>query len=155
MDENNFDSLPEQPKVTHTWVPKDKDDDPYTWTTDFPNVQGRAADCNVICNRRGPTAAARRCDTLRKLFNKYISEEMVEKVVIFMNIKTALILELHPNARDSNKYLYLKPTSEEIHALFGMMYVRAVLKQNLMSVNRMYQHQYSNPIFKAVMSQKR
>ena len=35
------------------------------------------------------------------------------------------------------------------------MYIRAVLRQNLVSVKRIYQHQYSNPLFKATMSQNR
>ena len=59
---------------------------------------------------------------------------MIADVVTYTNAKIAKIRQEHPSAGTSNKYPYLKDLKdvipEEIHALFGMMYTRAVLKQN-------------------------
>lgn len=157
MDDRNFDPIEPQEKLTHIWTSRDPNDGSYEWTTDFhPNQQGRAHGANVVRNRPGPTLAARRCNTLRDLFNEFITPNMVESIVNNTNRKIQSIIDSHPSANDSNKYQYLKTTTpEEIHAFFGMLYLRAVLKQNLMSVNRLYQHQHSNPLFTATMSQNR
>ena len=89
----------------------------------------------------------------------YIDDYMIADFVTYTNAKIAKIRQEHLSAGTSNKYPYLKDLKdvipEEIHALFGMMYTRAVLKQNLLSVTRLYQHQHSNPIYKAVVSQNR
>ena len=62
----------------------------------------------------------------------------------------------HPQWTDSCKYPHIKETTpDEVRSFFGLMYIRAVLRQNLLSVKRVYQHQYSNPLFKATMSQNR
>ena len=156
MDEINYDSLPEQQKETYVWKSKDKNNPvSYEWTTDF-STQGRAPHRNIYRNRPGPSVAACRCTTLKELFDAYIDDYMIADVVTSTNAKIAKIRQEHPSAGTSNKYPYLKDViPEEIHALFGMMYTRAVLKQNLLSVTRLYQHQHSNPIYKAVVSQNR
>lgn len=156
MDDKNFDSLPPQEIVTHTWKSKDKKDPTqYKWTTDV-TVVGRMGANNILHSVPGPTSAARSCTTLKELFGKYITEEMVADVVTYTNAKVSNIRQNHPRALQSNKYPYLKDTTQdEIHAFFGLMYVRGVLKYNLLRVDRLYQHQHSNPIFKATMSQNR
>ena len=67
---------------------------------------------------------------------------MIADVVTYTNAKIAKIRQEHLSAGTLNKYPYLKDViPEEIHALFGM--------------TRLYHHQHSNPIYKAVVSQNR
>lgn len=81
---------------------------------------------------------------------------MILDVSNFTNTKINKILDEHPRWRESGKYPYVKETTpDEVRAFFGLMYIRAVLRQNFLSVKRVYQHQYSNPLFKVTMSQNR
>ena len=75
-----------------------------------------------------------------------------------MNQKIAKIVAEHPHWQRSRKYTstYTKPTDAvEIRALFGLMYTRAVTRQNLVSVKQLFQHIYANPVFKSIMSKNR
>ena len=81
---------------------------------------------------------------------------MIRDVSGYTNVKINNILVEHPQWTDSCKYPHIKETTpDEVRSFFGLMYIRAVLRQNLLSVKRVYQHQYSNPLFKATMSQNR
>lgn len=155
LDESKYDSLPEQPNETYTWKSRDKNDpESYTWTTNF-NSAGRPPRRNHMENVPGPTPYAKRCKSLRELFDAFITDDMISDVVEYTNQKVTAILQDHPEWQ-SSKYPYIKVTdSEEIHAFFGHMYIRAVLRQNLLSVKRLYQHRHSNPIFKAILSENR
>ena len=156
MDPKNYQSLPDKQDETFVWKAQDKND-PTTckWETKV-NRQQRVASSNVLRNQPGPTRIAKQCTSLRELFDLYITDEMIRDVSEYTNVKINNILVEHPQWTDSCKYPHIKETTpDEIRSFFGLMYIRAVLHQNLLSIKRVYQHQYSNPLFRATMSQNR
>ena len=159
MDESNYDPLPQQADATYTWNPSANDDEskPYTWTTNFFR-QGRVPRNNLIGNHPGPSREGKQCTAVKQLFDRFITAEMINRIVRFMNQKIAKIVAEHPHWQRSRKYTstYTKPTDAvEIPALFGLMYTRAVTRQNLVSVKQLFQHIYANPVFKSIMSKNR
>lgn len=156
LDEDNYDPLPEQEDRTFVWKSKDRNDPTsYTWKTNF-NKQGRAGQRNVYHNRPGPSPEARRCSTLKELWDKFITRERVQFTCEYTNTKIDAFMDAHPKWKDSNKYPYTKHlTEEEAVAFFATMYVRAVSGQNLLSVKKLYQHKHALHIYKAFSSQNR
>lgn len=157
MDESKYEALPAQPIESHKWKPSRRDEESkeYSWTTDF-NSQGRAPRRNVLSNRPGPSPQAKQCSTTDELFDCYVTEGMFDGVAELTNKKIDVVVADHPQWQDSNKYPHVKHTDAvEIRALFGQFYIRAVTRQNLLSVKRLYQHRHANPIFKAIFSRDR
>ena len=154
MDPKNYQSLPDQQDETFVWKARDKNDPTtYKWETKV-NHHGRVASTNILRNQPGPTRIAKQFTSLRELFDLHITDEMIRDVSEYTNVKINNILVEHPQWTDSCKYPHIKEiTPDELRSFFGLMYIRAVLRQNLLSVKRIYQHQYSNPLFKATMSQ--
>ena len=68
------------------------------------------------------------------------------------NPKIQAFTEQNPTCNDSDKHLYIKPTtSEEIRGLLGLMFIGGVMKQKLRNIYTDYFHKSSNPIYKATM----
>ena len=62
---------------------------------------------------------------------------MIQDVSEYTNVKINNILVEQPQWTDSCKYPHTKETApDEIRSFFGLMYIRAVLRQNLLSVKR-------------------
>ena len=77
---------------------------------------------------------------------------MINNITDLTNAKIQLFTEQNPFWNDSDKYLWVKPTtSEEIRVLLGLMLIRGVMKQNLRNTHKVYFHKTSNPIYKATM----
>ena len=158
MDESKYHPLPEQVPESHTWKPSKNDttSKSYEWTTDF-HPQGRAPRRNLIRNQPGPSPQAKQCINLAQLFDQFITDDMINGIVQYTNSKIDSVIADHPQWESNIKrYSYLKHTDPlEIRAWIGLLYTRAVLRQNLISVKRLYQHQHANPIFKSIMSENR
>ena len=152
MNADNYDRLPPQRKQTFLWKAKDKrKHKDYKWDTVY-NTEGRLAREQIIPNRPGPSRKARNAKSIAKLFGKFITNEMINNITDLTNANIQLFTEQNPTWNDPDKYSYVKPTtSEEIRALFGLMFIRGVMKQNLRNIHKIYFHKSSNPIYKATM----
>ena len=156
VDPKNYQSLPDQQDKTFVWKARDKNDPTtYKWETKV-NHQGRVASSNLLRNQPGPSRIVKQCTSLHKLFDLYITDEMIRDVSEYTNVKINNILVENPQWTYSCKYPHIKVTTpDEVRSFFGLIYICVVLRQNLLSVKRVYQHQYSNPLFKETMSQNR
>ena len=64
---------------------------------------------------------------------------MIRDVSEYTNVKISNMLVEHPQWTDSCRYPHIKETTpDEVRSFFGLMYIRAVLRQNLLSVKRVY-----------------
>ena len=155
MDPQQYTSLPPEEQATFNWELRSRDyPKKYKWETVF-NQHGRVAANNVLRNCPGPTRGAQRCTSVRELFDLFITENMLEHVRDYTNDKIDALVGEHPEWSNAYKSWAKKTTIDEIRAFYGLLYIRAVLRQNLLRVKRVFQFKYRNSLFSATMSRNR
>lgn len=155
MDPQQYTSLPPEEQATFNWESRSRDyPKKYKWETVF-NQHGRVAANNVLRNCPGPTRGAQRCTSVRELLDLFITENMLEHVRDYTNDKIDALVGEHPEWSNAHKSWAKKTTIDEIGAFYGLLYIRAVLRQNLLSVKRVFQFKYRNSLFSATMSRNR
>ena len=157
MDGNNYNPLPPQDAKTFTWGPSRNDrnnNKSYEWNTVFA-VQGRRGRQDVIRTEPGPSRNAIRTTSVDELFSCFITQEMINNVTTHTNNKIRLYQESNPQVQQA-KYTYVHDTMPgEVRALFGLMYLRGVLRQNFQDIPKVFHHKSNCGHFAATMSKNR
>ena len=154
MDENNYDMVPHQPEETYEWTSKDKKKKKYSWNTVVGN-EGRRGNEQIIRNKPGPSRRAQAAKSRTELFDLFITEEMIESIVIHTNAKINQVRESNDYARSSKNPYYKVTDIMEIRALFGLIYLRGAIRQNFKNLSDVWWHRSSSSIFSSTMSRNR
>lgn len=118
--------------VRNAWYGKDN-----TKWAKTPSIRGRTASYNIVTVLPGLIGAARnnRPSTPLEAWNVLPSEEMLQKIVTYTNIKIALCREKYatfkrrPQAKKKCKPAFTADTSlTEVKALLGLLYLQGIFK---------------------------
>ena len=77
------------------------------------NTGGRLAREQIIPNTPGPSRKARNAKSIEELSRKFITNKMINNITDLTNARIQLFTEQNPTWNDSDKYLYVKPTTSE------------------------------------------
>ncbi|XP_014276908.1 piggyBac transposable element-derived protein 4 [Halyomorpha halys] len=99
----------------------------------------------------GPKGGAKGLLEERKLFDLFITNEMIEPIVTHSNKEMEKI-----SSRLGTKQYYTSPTDTlEIKALIGLLYISAIFKKSGLSSSDMFSPIYGPPIFRSAMTKNR
>ena len=156
-DENNYDDLPPQRKETYKYE-NSKKTITIMYSTKNPDTRlQRRQQNNILHKTSGPRREAKRATTPIEAFELFIANEMIEKIVENTNKNIEPFLEMNRHLiENSNKYTsYKKVDVIDISTFFGILYLRAAFKLNLMNQNIIWNHEAAHSIFGAGMSLSR
>lgn len=152
-DEDNYDPLPTQKKKTYIYQNSKK-----TITMNYSTVKPDSTfqkrnNGNILHNEPGPRREAKRAKTVMDVFELFIDRSMLETVVEYTNKNIDSFIEKHQEIiRQSDKYNHYKRVDIiDIRAFFGILYLRAAFKLNLMNQNVIWNHETAQPIFSATI----
>ena len=131
---------------------------PMMYSTKNPDTRlQRRQQNNILHNTSGPRREAKRATTPKEAFELFITNEMIEKIVENTNKNIEPFLEMNRHLiENSNKYTsYKKVDVIDIRTFFGILYLRAAFKLNLMNQNIIWNHEAAHSIFGAGMSLSR
>ena len=111
------------------------------WSTERVDARtGRRGSERIMKNRPGPRGNVRTVRTPLEAWMLFITPEILGKVVNHTNNTIAKFRERFADVLDkgksdqANKYTHCGKTDlMEVHAFIGLMYLRGVLRQNLLS----------------------
>ena len=159
-DENNYDELPPQRKKTYTYKNARG-----TFTMGYTTVKENSGPHthprdkrNALKNAPGPrTREAKRVTTPEEAFNLFIPHHLLNDIVGNTNAAIDQFLEQHEDLiRNSDKYVYYNVVDLlDVKAFFGLLYMRARFKVNLMDRKTIWHHEVANDFFQATMSLNR
>ena len=106
------------------------------------------------------TAAAKAAKTHIKAWELYFDNDMIQLLLTHTNRSISATRDQLPasafNANSKLKRCVFEDTNElEIRALFGLMYYRGMLNQNLEKVDHLWNDQTGHPVFGATMAKER
>ena len=112
---------------------------------------------NILHNTPGPRRKAKRATTPIEAFELFITNEMIEKIVENTNKNIEPFLEMNRHLiENSNKYTSYKNVDVfDIRTFFGILYLCAAFKLNLMNQNIIWNHEAAHSLFGAGMSLSR
>ena len=101
-------------------------------------------------NKPGPRNAARSVADPIESFSLFIPDSLIDSIVKFTNNRNSTFHKQFPELAQvaANRLIDL----DELKAYFGILYLRAALKQNLQDSNSIWYHESSCSIFPATMS---
>lgn len=110
---------------------------------------GRLPERKVLQNKPGPRNAARSVADPLESFSLFITDSLIETIAQFINNRISTFHEEFPDLAKvaANRLVDL----DEIKAYFGILYLRAALKQNLRNSYLIWYHESSCSIFPATM----
>jgi len=157
---DNYDPLVLDENVkTYISLVKDKDTKTeynMTFTNQQPTVTGRQRQCDVIREAFGVRGIAKDCRTEIDCWQLFITNEMVEMIVMYTNKNIQLLLEKLDNPNESGKYLFLKETDcQEMRELLALFYYRGLYNVTGHSTCTLFSNTKGLPLFSAVMSCER
>ena len=109
----------------------------------------------------GVVGETRDATTPSDCFLLFFTNDMVTKITNYTNLKIETWLaSLSENQRNTilhnNKYSHVRKTDiEELNALVGLFFFRALLNQNFTDYERLWNPVYSHVVFSSIMSLKR
>lgn len=135
--------------VTATW---NKGGSQYTWKCNSEVERGKIPRKNIVNVRSGPTPEA--LDKLEPLscFNLFFTEDIMDLILIHTNSEIARQRE---NYKDKSKFTIADVTLPELNAYFGLLVLSAVLKDNHVTTDVLFDPSYCGNRYIATMSEKR
>ena len=154
--EENYDPVLEQPDETFSYTSADKKFS-MTWHTNVDiYAAGRNPSANIILGKEGPRGPAKNVRTPIDAFSCYITDEILEEMLLHTNNKINRFIEQFREALATSKYSYVKEvTLPELKVLIGIIYIRTALQLNIFRTRDVFFHESSNDIFQSVMSYNR
>lgn len=160
VDPKNYDPLPEQPYEEFRYQDSRKKF-VMNFSTEKKEPAGRNSARNVLKKRPGPSLDARKVETPLEAWNLFLPPDILDRVVEYTNdnifeFQQRFAAVLDPSNENAKKYTHCKETDlMELHAFFGLTYLRGVLKLNVLSRVTIWYHESTHDIFAATMSEKR
>lgn len=116
----------------------------------FHPRNSRTSRSNIVLHLPGPKQNARGKRTKLETWELFFDEAMLDLVVVHTNE------EICRNATNFQNQRYISETNKtEILALFGLLYLRGVLKENHTDIEELWSKKYGPPIFRATMTKNR
>ena len=115
------------------------------WSSEHTVATGRQRKCNTISGRISYLALNSRVNNIENIedtFHLYFDNDIMDKIVDCTNTRineTIARLQQSDNFNESSKYTWVKKTDRvEIDALFGLVYFRGILGENLHMTDRLF-----------------
>ena len=126
------------------------------WETVRKNNQhnsGRLPKRNILSNKPGPRNVALSVADPIESFSLFIANSLIDSILKFTNNRISIFHKQFPEPAKvpANRLINL----DELKAYFGILYLRAALKQNLQDSYSIWYHESSCSIFPATMSLNR
>lgn len=123
----------------------------HIWSTAKGRSTARTSAINIVRTNRGPTRMCRDIVDPLLCFQLFIKDEIVEEVVKWTNVeiirKREHLKEVSASYRDTN--------DTEIWALIGILTLTAVMKDNHLSADELFNASFSGTRYVSVMSRER
>ncbi|XP_045456889.1 piggyBac transposable element-derived protein 4-like [Melitaea cinxia] len=123
----------------------------HVWTTSKGRTSSRAAAINIVRVARGPTRGLRGIEDPLLLFEHFITNQMQEDIVKWTNAEITIKRQNY----EQNTSTQNETTKEEIRALIGILVLSAALKDNHLSLDELFNTEYSGSRYVSCMSKER
>ena len=154
LDEENYNCFipPEKEKRITGYLPDKADTKKktaVTFTNKKPSVTGRQKRADVLPSKPGLTKHTRNITTPREAFEFFMTDEIIQEIVDFTNIRIDETLVLFNVPEESrNKYSWMKQVDlVEMKAFFGLLYYRGLYNWNTMNVDILFSERLGAPVF--------
>lgn len=123
----------------------------HVWSTTKGRTTGRTSAINIIRTNRGPTRMCRNVFDPLLCFQLFITDEIVDEIVKWTNVEMIIkrqnLKEISASYRDTN--------AMEVWALIGIFTLTAVMKDNHLSTDELFDASFSGTRYVSVMSRER
>ena len=127
------------------------------WTMTKDYTIHRKGTENICKGKAGPRGIAKNAKTPLKSLELFLTDEMIDKLVIYTNASIQPLLEKFEDLlEDSDKYPHFKLVDWiNMKAFIGILYLRAAFRLNLLDREIIWNHESFHDIFGATMSVNR
>lgn len=122
----------------------------HCWATSKGKKHIQTAAINIIRTNRGPTHACRNIVDPAMVFQLFITEEIVEEIVLWTNREILL-----RRSTNSATVTFSTTCASEIRALIGILTLTAAMKDNHLSTEEIFDSSFSGSRYVAGMSRDR
>ncbi|CAB3232682.1 unnamed protein product [Arctia plantaginis] len=123
----------------------------HVWSTTKGRTTGRTSAINIIRTNRGPTRMCRNVFDPLLCFQLFITDEIVDEIVKWTNVEMIIkrqnLKEISASYRDTN--------AMEVWSLIGILTLTAVMKDNHLSTDELFDASFSGTRYVSVMSRER
>ena len=153
LNEANYSDVPAQKKCTFHYSDAKKTVN-IAWTTTKVYTIHRKGTENIRKGKAGPRGIARNAKTPLESLELFLTDEMIDKLVIYTNASIQPLLEKFEDLlEDSDKYPHFKLVDRiDMKAFIGILYLRAAFRLNLLDREIIWNHESAHDIFGATMS---
>lgn len=123
----------------------------YVWSTSKGRTSGRAAAMNIVRAARGPARALRGMVDPLTLFEYFMTHQIMEEIVKWTNSEIHIKKQNYALTTSTQK----NTSKEEIRALIGVLVLTAALKDNHLTLEELFNTEYSGARYVACMSKER
>jgi hypothetical protein len=168
LDETNYDPYiqPAEKKVVHVVIEKatnTQPEDKITWQNQeaVASRAGRPPAIQLRRARPGTVPFEKDAKTPLSCFSLFITDEMLEVVVMRTNERMDALIESNPellandNLRQKDQYHMTHINIIELKAFIGLQYLRGLMQLNYQDYDRLFEDKIGHPIFSATMSKNR
>nr|ADV17599.1 transposase [Agrotis ipsilon] len=123
----------------------------HVWSTTKGRTTGRTSAINIIRTNRGPTRMCRNIVDPLLCFQLFITDEIIHEIVKWTNVEMIVkrqnLIDISASYRDTN--------TMEMWALVGILTLTAVMKDNHLSTDELFDATFSGTRYVSVMSRER
>lgn len=123
----------------------------HVWATSKGRTSNRVSAMNIVRVARGPTRAVRDVVDPFLLFEQFMNNQIIEKVLKWTNSE----IEIKRQNYEQNNATQSDTTKEEIRALIGILLLSAALKDNHLTLDEIFNTEYSGTRYVTCMSKER
>lgn len=123
----------------------------HVWTTNKGRSSNRTAAINIIHVARGPTRSVKDVVDPVSLFDRFITDQIINEIVKWTNAE----IEIKKLTYAQNTSTQNSTNKEEIRALLGILVLSAALKDNHLTLDELFNIEYSGTRYVSCMSKER
>lgn len=122
----------------------------HCWTTSKAERRARTSAMNIVRSARGPTRMCKNIVDPILCFDLFITEEIVVEIVKWTNVEISI-----KRRENMTTATFANTCVREIRALFGVLVLTAVMKDNHLSSDELFDTSFSGSRYVAAMSRDR
>lgn len=123
----------------------------HIWATSKGRTSGRATALNIVHVARGPSRGVRGVVDPLLLFDKFMTDQIFDEILKWTNAEIAIKKQTYEQVTSTFK----DTCKEELRALVGILVLTAALKDNHLSLEELFNPEYSGTRYVSCMSKER
>lgn len=123
----------------------------HVWASSKGRTSGRAAAINIVRVARGPTRTVKNILDALLLFEQFMTNQILEEILKWTNSEIVIKRQNYDQSTSTQN----ETSKEEIRALIGMLVLSAALKDNHLTLDELFNTEYSGTRYISCMSKER